>query len=122
MYRTRKYSACLKKYCIINHYKQKNEVPAHIALGFAAFIRFMKVKQQDNGSYTGTINGMKYTVTDSQAACFSEAWEAADAEEVVAALLSNETLWDAGLSVLPGFKNAVTTKLNEILAGGIPGL
>jgi tagaturonate reductase len=104
---------------IVNHYKHSNNVPAYMALGFAAFIRFMKVSKQGNGSFTGMLNGMEYTVTDSQAEYFSKVWENEDVTKVVSEILSNKELWDADLAALPGFKNAVITNLNKILAGDI---
>jgi tagaturonate reductase len=105
---------------ILNHYKHTNNVPAYMALGFAAFIRFMKVKQKDNGSFSGSINSSEYNITDSQAGYFSMVWETADTEKVVGQVLSDKQLWDADLSVLPGFKNAVINNLNKIMAGDIP--
>lgn len=117
------YSAKMKMRVVpllLNHYKHGNNVPAYMALGFAAFLRFMKVKQQDNGSFSGNINGMDYTITDSQAEYFSKAWELSDADKVTAAILSDTALWDTNLSVLPGFQDAVINNLNKIMAGGIP--
>jgi len=90
-----------------------------MALGFAAFIRFMKVKQQPNGSFTGLLNGTEYTITDSQAEYFSKLWESSDAVNATTAILGNTELWDADLSVLPGFKSAVIANLNKIMAGNI---
>ena len=104
---------------LLNHYKYTNYPPAYIALGFAAFIRFMKVKQQENGSFTGLINGTEYTITDSQADYFSKVWETADTQQVVNKLLSNTALWDTDLSLLPGFQSAIVTNLDKIMAGSI---
>jgi tagaturonate reductase len=104
---------------LLNHYKYTSYPPAYMALGFAAFIRFMKIKQQENGSFTGLINGMEYTITDSQAGYFSKVWETANTEQVVNKLLSNKSLWDTDLSLLPGFQNAVVTNLDKIMAGSI---
>jgi tagaturonate reductase len=117
------YSAKMKMRVVpllLNHYKHSNNVPAYMALGFAAFLRFMKVKQQDNGSFSGNINGMDYTITDSQAEYFGKAWELGDADKVAAAVLGDIKLWDADLLLLPGFQDAVINNLNKIMAGGIP--
>ncbi|HVS91805.1 MAG TPA: tagaturonate reductase [Mucilaginibacter sp.] len=101
---------------LLNYYKINNAVPANMALGFAAFIRFMKTKQID-GVYKGAINQLQYTVTDSQAAYLSKAWENENAGEVVKKVLSNKDLWGADLTELPGFEKSVTRELNKIMAG-----
>ncbi|WP_295721696.1 tagaturonate reductase [Mucilaginibacter sp.] len=102
---------------LLNYYKLKNEVPACIALGFAAFIRFMHVKAGDEGLYTGTINGEEYKVTDSQAAYFAKVWENGDNSTVIENILKNKDLWDADLSALPGFTAAVIEQFSQINNG-----
>jgi len=101
---------------LLNYYKLKNAVPNYMALGFAAFIRFMKVKPNDGVAYAGSLNNKTYTVTDSNVAIFSKAWDAEDTHVVVENILSNKELWDTDLSILPGFKYAVTENLNKIMA------
>jgi tagaturonate reductase len=102
---------------LLNYYKLKNKVPACIALGFAAFIRFMHVKAEDEGQYTGTINGEEYKVTDSQAAYFAKAWENGDSNVVIENILKNKDLWDADLSTLPGFTAAVIEQFSQVNNG-----
>ena len=99
---------------LLNHYKKYNTVPAYFAFGFAAFLRFMKVENVD-GKYIGEANGTEYTVTDSQAETFYKAWTNADITTVVENVLSDKTLWDADLTALPGFKDAVTSQLTDIV-------
>lgn len=103
---------------LLNHYKQSNSVPECMALGFAAFIRFMQVKGGTQGQYTGTANNLVYRVTDTQAEYFSRVWENADTNTVIQNVLKNKDLWDADLSVLPGFKDAVIEQFNRINAMG----
>ncbi|QKJ29573.1 tagaturonate reductase [Mucilaginibacter mali] len=98
---------------LLNHYKKSTSVPELMALGFAAFIRFMKVNKID-GKFVGEINGSEYTVTDSQADIFYKAWTNADAQTAVNNVLSNKTLWDADLTQLQGFETAVTGYLAAI--------
>jgi tagaturonate reductase len=103
---------------LLNHYKLKDTAPEFMALGFAAFIRFMKVKANNNGQYTGTINGEEYTVTDSQAKFFAKVWESSDNDIIIKSILENKILWDADLSILPGFLDAVVKQFNLITANG----
>ncbi|HEY4324875.1 MAG TPA: tagaturonate reductase [Mucilaginibacter sp.] len=103
---------------LLNYYKLNNTVPANIGLGFAAFIRFMKIEKSSDGTYKGSINQKEYNVTDNQAVYFSEVWENGDPSRVVEEVLSNKSLWDADLTALPGFKEEVLKNLNKILAAG----
>lgn len=103
---------------ILNYYKKANKVPQYMALGFACFIRFMKV-DKINDIYTGSINGIQYTVTDNQALTFYKAWEAENVNRVVKNILSDKYLWDTDLTMLPGFEEAVIYNLNKIMASGL---
>jgi tagaturonate reductase len=104
---------------LVNYFKITNEVPLCMAIGFAAFIRFMKIKQNDDGTYYGEINDNRYNVTDSQAAYFSKAWELSSTSAVVENILKNHELWETDLTALPGFKETVILQLNLILTGGL---
>ncbi|MDN5288333.1 MAG: tagaturonate reductase [Mucilaginibacter sp.] len=103
---------------LLNHYKLTTLAPKGMALGFAAFIRFMQIKSGTQGQYTGTANNTVYGVTDSQAEYFSKVWENINISTVVQQVLKNKELWDADLSILPGFKDAVVEQFNHINAGG----
>jgi tagaturonate reductase len=102
---------------LLNYYKLNNAVPACMAKGFSAFIRFMQVKAGDEGQYTGTINNEEYKVTDSQAAYFAKVWENADSDAVIQNILKNKDLWDADLDILPGFTAAVIEQFNQLNKG-----
>jgi tagaturonate reductase len=102
---------------LLNHYKSSSTMPELMALGFAAFIRFMKVNKID-GKFVGEVNGEDYTVTDSQADIFYKAWTNADTAQVVNNVLSNKTLWETDLTQLPGFADAVNAQLNGIVNNG----
>lgn len=103
---------------ILNHFKSHTSIPAHIALGFAAFIRFMKSTKTDEDKYVGNNNGQEYVITDSNAEIFNLAWQKSELHDVTYTLLSNKSLWDADLTQLPGFKEAVLNQLQQIEAHG----
>lgn len=102
---------------LLNYYKLNNAVPACMAIGFAAFIRFMRVKAGDEGQYIGTNNNGEYKVTDSQAAYFAKVWENPDSDAVIQNILKNKDLWDADLDILPGFTAAVIEQFNQVNKG-----
>jgi len=98
---------------LLNYYKIYNAVPRHMALGFAAFIRFMQINASADGQYIGTLNNQEYKVTDSQAAYFAKAWENKDSNLVIENILKNTELWDADLNALPGFTATVIENFNR---------
>jgi tagaturonate reductase len=103
---------------LLNHYKSHSVVPEYVALGFAAFIRFMKSTQNAEGKFIGSNHGQEYVITDSQAEIFAEAWQKPDLHDVAYTLLNNKTLWDADLCQLPGFKEGVLRHLQQIVSQG----
>ncbi len=105
---------------LLQHYRVETTPPENVTLGFAAFLRFMKVVKNAKGEYIGTNNGTEYKVTDDNAAIFEEAWKEEDLKAVVNNILSNENLWGGpNLTILPGFEEAVYKKLTHILHDGI---
>lgn len=103
---------------LLNHYKNSSTAPELIALGFAAFLRFMKVTPDGSGKFVGNLNGNVYPVTDANAEIFYNAWTSNDAKTVVENVLKNTTLWDTDLTQLPGFRDAVAKKLETIIYSG----
>jgi len=100
---------------ILNYYKLNNAAPSGIAFGFAAFLRFMKLKAA-GAKYSGSINGKDYIVSDTCAEYFYEVWTKENTNAVVEHVLKNKELWETDLTVLPGFKQAVAERLNDIIA------
>jgi len=98
---------------LLNHYKLQNTIPEHMVLGFAAFIRFMQVKLNKDGHYTGVINNREYKVTDSFAEYFATVWANVEPNTAIHQILTNTDLWDTDLISLPGFKDAVIERFNN---------
>jgi tagaturonate reductase len=95
---------------LLKHYTLQQSVPAHMALGFAAYILFMKAEQNStNHQYTGTLKETSYVIQDDQAANLAKKWKSAN---VVEAVLADTALWGEDLSVLPGFAQAVKENLS----------
>ena len=109
---------------------EKGDVPDRMALCFAAFLLFMRAnRQNDEGEYIGEIIGpggeLVYPIRDAQAAYFYEKWQAVKAgdsqsvADFVQIVLSDQALWQADLTTLPGFANKVTTYLQTMLTKGV---
>jgi tagaturonate reductase len=103
---------------LLNHYVQFKQVPECFALGFAAFIRFMKSEQDEVGNYTGNYNGEQYLITDSNAGVFHQAWKNMGIHELVNTILGDKNLWNTNLGELPGFRNAITKQLLQMQEEG----
>ncbi len=118
---TVQYSAKLKMRVVpvlLNYYKKTTEVPANIALGFAAYIAFMSVKTEENGKYFGELNGKTYPVNDDQASYFYAHKNSISTETWIHTVLSNTELWGTDLTLLPGFEAAVVKDYQVIMAEG----
>jgi tagaturonate reductase len=103
---------------IKQHYLQFGSTPRLMALGFAAFLLFMKTTKDDNGKFVAHTNGNSYTVTDDNASWFAQKWQQADIGTFVKEVLSDERFWDTDLWMLPGFSDAVTDMIYSISNNG----
>lgn len=93
---------------LLSHYEKSDQVPALFAQGFAAFLRFMKPVVHQDGAYFGERDGVQYPIRCDSAAYFDEKWQnAASPTDLAEQVLSDVTLWDTDLTLLPGFADAV---------------
>jgi tagaturonate reductase len=118
---TTNYSAKMKLRCIpvlITHYEKNDSVPEAIALGFAAYIYFMKANAKKGNDYYGEFNGENYLIQDDQAGLFYKRWTGLSLASLVQVVLS-DAFWGADLLSLPGFKQSVIEKLNLLIHNGM---
>jgi tagaturonate reductase len=94
-------------------------VPENMALGFAAYLVFMKAVKQENDIYFGNFNGADYPVKDPKAGYFLEQWKNYPVQLAVKNILSNSLLWNTDLSAIPGFTEKVTENVEDILQYGM---
>jgi tagaturonate reductase len=114
---TAQYSSKIKMRVVpvlLQHYALHNAVPENIAIGFAAYIYFMRPVKEEDGKYYGRTNGNYYHINDSKAFYFSEKWQSIQPALMAVSVLRDVTLWGYDLASLPGFANAVQEKLTEI--------
>ena len=119
---TLNYSSKIKLRCVpvlANHYKKNNTVPELFALGFAAYIYFMKSVNQNGNEFFGEFNGQPYLIEDEMAEKFYNMWQNSPPGKVVKEVLEDASLWEKDLTILPGFQQSVTEKLNSIIANGM---
>jgi tagaturonate reductase len=94
-------------------------VPPLFALGFAAYICFMKPVEEEKGKYFGVFNGEKYPVQDDRAHYFYELWQHEEPDELVRKVLSDNHFWGYDLTLLQGFREEVTKKVSLISKSGM---
>lgn len=95
---------------LLNYAEKFNEVPELIALGFAAYIRFMKPASREGEKVYGEANGQKYLINDTLAAYVADIWDA-EADNIVEAILADEKLWGTSLVKIPNFATSVASYL-----------
>ena len=100
---------------LLHYYQQHQAVPHYVALGFAAYLRFMR-----NVDGQGEANGQPYQLQDDRAGYFAGLWAHHTPAELVPAALHNAALWGQDLSRLPGFAASVTHYLQQLLGEGAP--
>ena len=104
---------------LLQYYKVFNQVPEHIAMGFAAYIYFMKAVKKENDQYWGERNGVLYLIRDEKVAYHYEKWQQLSTAALVTDILQNTSFWGNDLSLLPGFAGTVTEYLEDMLHKGI---
>lgn len=100
-------------------YQQFNRVPELMALGFAAYIYFMKPVKQLDDSFYGKANNEFYAIDDEEAGKFHVLWQTLSAGQIVEEVLKNVDLWVNDLTLLPGFSDFVKEKLESIINIGM---
>ena len=103
---------------LLRYYEVHGKIPVHMALGFAAFLLFMKAEKVVDGRFQGLHAGNPYPINDDKAAVFYELWKQHSPDELVDAVLRNEELWGADLSVLNGFPASVKEMLRLLTEEG----
>jgi tagaturonate reductase len=119
---TMQYSSKMKMRCIpvlLKHYQSMNTPPELFALGFAAYIYFMKPVGKNGDKYYGELNGQKYLIQDEQAQLYYKRWMGLSTVALVQDVLSDSSFWGHDLRALPGLDNAVIDNLNLIINSGV---
>ncbi|MCC2548818.1 tagaturonate reductase [Hymenobacter sp. BT175] len=105
---------------LLHYCEQHGTVPQYFALGFAAYLRFMRGTSQPDETFQGEVDGKVYLIQDDKAGYFAELWSRLSPEELTQTVLQNTALWGHDLTRLPGFAAQVTTCLQQLLDQGAP--
>jgi tagaturonate reductase len=88
--------------------------PNLMALGFAAYIRFMKPESQKGLDVFGSFEGEKYLINDTKADHLADLWSKNSQDKIVDAVLNDTLLWGDKLTTIPGFSKAVNQYLSKM--------
>lgn len=97
---------------ILAHYQKFDTPPKEMAKGFAAYLFFMRSEKKSDGTFHGVYGDKHYVIQDEYAGSLFEGWNA-HPDNPAQALLSDENLWGTDLTRLPGFLEAVESRLQE---------
>ena len=103
---------------LLHYYQQLTSVPQYVALGFAAYLLFMRNTATGASTGQGEANGQPYTIQDDRAGYFADLWARLLPAELTATALRNTVLWGHDLTRLPGFADKVSHYLNQLLEEG----
>ena len=105
---------------LLHYYHRFGQVPQYMALGFAAYLLFMRPTHQREGKWYGKLHGKEYLIQDEKAGYFADLWaQEADPETFTHAVLQNEALWGHNLVKLPGFVQRVSNYLHHMQTVGV---
>jgi tagaturonate reductase len=104
---------------LTRYYQVFGQVPGRMALGFAAYLRFMRAEETAGGKYYGRLQNQPYPINDDQAPYFYQLWQQQAPDSLVDTVLQNQQLWGLDLTTLPGFAQAVKNKLTAIERDGV---
>ncbi len=119
---TLQYSSKMRLRCLpvlLEHYQRHQTVPALFVTGFAAYLYFMKPVEKKGDEFFGEYNGEQYKIKDEQAEVFYKRWAGLTVASLVHHTLQDEAFWGTPLHHLPGFEQAVTYNLNEMINEGV---
>lgn len=103
---------------LLKHYEMSSEPPQMFALGFAAYILFMKSEKRGT-DYIGNAEGAEYVINDDKTGHLHDLWLAYGETGIAGAVLKDTGLWGSDLSVLPGLTEAVSGFISLISSKGM---
>ena len=106
----------MRNVALLERYMQRRKSPPHyMALGFAAYLRFMKCEISTDGIYRGDVGHGPYVINDKQAPYFANLWATHEPYGLVDTVLKDQDLWQVDLSALVGFSEKVKHYLVQLL-------
>jgi len=107
----------MRNVALIKGFEEMRQAPPdYMALGFAAYLLFMKGKKAIGETYQGYTAKGYYPIQDSYAEYFSRLWNLQVPEQVVDTVLKDQQMWNVNLATLPQFSTRVKAYLEALLS------
>ncbi|MDF7810861.1 tagaturonate reductase [Hymenobacter sp. YC55] len=103
---------------LLHYSRQVGGVPHYVALGFAAYLLFMRGTRQEASGWHGEIHGTEYLIQDDKAGYFADLWNRLGPTELTRMVLHNSALWGHDLLTVPGFADEVSNYLEQLIEQG----
>jgi len=104
---------------ILKYVERFKVVPENIALGFAAYLLFLKPVKKKQDKFYGEWQGKEYVINDDYAAYFFEKWSKLSPAQLADEVMADSALWGSDLTALPGFAQAVKNNLASLIETGV---
>ena len=104
---------------LLKYYNKTGTVPGNMALGFAAYLLFMRCKVGPDDQYYGEANGKKYIIQDEEASYFSNKWAMRNIDTFASSILADKNLWGVDLSIVDGLAASVKENLHLLETQGV---
>ncbi len=92
---------------------EKGSIRKRMLLGFAAYLLLMRTVQDGDGKYYAEVSGQRIALTDEKLPNMHSCWQEMDIEKTVIAVLKETSVWNANLSVIPGFVQDLVKQLEN---------
>ncbi|MCF2493624.1 tagaturonate reductase [Dyadobacter chenhuakuii] len=96
-------------------YEKTHETfPDHIVFGFAVYIFYMKAVRKDGDHFYGLANGAYYLIQDQKAAYFHQKWQIPSLDDMVKAILKDQSIWQKDLSKSEVIRQNIVSYLESL--------
>jgi tagaturonate reductase len=99
---------------ILEWYEKKQTVPKQMAMGFAAYLYFLKADVNQGGTLFRTSDNKQIKIDDALAPNINGHFNEANLELGIHNILSDKNLWNTDLSILQGFEEAIINNIKEL--------
>ncbi|HMP93366.1 MAG TPA: hypothetical protein PKD90_10870 [Phnomibacter sp.] len=99
---------------IAAYFARHGQVPAKMALGLAAMLRFLKVAKTAGEKCYGTWHGQEYLLQDDNAHLFAQNAQHKDPCTAVGEILADTNLWGLNAAKFAGLPEAVANYLRYL--------
>jgi tagaturonate reductase len=99
---------------ILEWYKRMNKVPKSMALGFAAYLYFLRSDINEHGHLYRNCYGKQIKIDDLWATRINEYWKQSTLEAAVHSILSDKELWNVDLTGLKDFEQNIIDNIRKL--------